>query len=122
MTLGLEGPEHADTLPAESSSSTRPTTASVRGGGKASMCSHEPINVSFREEGDDEEEKPRKRRTLLGKFGDQSDDEEASIASDHPEDKQRFTVAGQLKATILNSWINILILAAPVGSEYSCSN
>lgn len=86
------------------------------------MRSHEPINVSFREEGDDEGKKPRKRRTLLGKFGDQSDDEEASIASDHVEpDKQRFTAAGQLKATILNSWMNILILAAPVGSEYSYS-
>lgn len=28
-------------------------------------------------------------------------------------------MVGQLKATIFNSWINILILAAPVGSEYS---
>lgn len=28
---------------------------------------------------------------------------------------RKFTVASQLRATILNSWINVLIIAAPVG-------
>ncbi|KAJ5144505.1 hypothetical protein N7476_005073 [Penicillium atrosanguineum] len=32
-----------------------------------------------------------------------------------PVDKPKFTVASQLRATILNSWINVLILAAPAG-------
>ncbi|KAI1910343.1 hypothetical protein LOZ12_004680 [Ophidiomyces ophidiicola] len=31
------------------------------------------------------------------------------------EDKQQYTFVGQLKATLLNSWINVLLLAAPAG-------
>ncbi|PGG95717.1 calcium/proton exchanger [Helicocarpus griseus UAMH5409] len=32
-----------------------------------------------------------------------------------PLDKQKFTIVGQLKATLLNSWINVLLVAVPVG-------
>lgn len=105
-----------------------------------SMRSHEPINVSFGDEGKDRalsseqargsrggrssgeagEGKPRKRRNLLGKFTDRPEDydEEAASTLTDPVDstgKRKFTVGGQLKATVFNSWINILILAAPVG-------
>lgn len=154
MTDGLEGIEHADTFPAESSGSStgnypmqqlqRPGTAltaesSGLGTGmdkneqehetpEPSMRSHDPINVSFEDGGKDgaqgEQGRPRKRRTLLGKFGERPDDydeEAASTSTDQAADmpdKQKFTVAGQLKATVFNSWINIFILAAPVGSEY----
>ncbi|TVY88604.1 Vacuolar calcium ion transporter [Lachnellula willkommii] len=47
----------------------------------------------------DEEEKPKKRAWYKGK-----------ILKHKP-----FTVRNQLQATIFNSWINILLLAAPVG-------
>ena len=30
---------------------------------------------------------------------------------------QNFTAGGQLKATLLSSWINVLLIAAPVGSK-----
>ena len=182
MTRGLEGLQHADTFPAESSTAggggggggrgdvtgeenrdayamqpfPRPNTAltaqsSMVGGfgepyrnendsepPEPSMRSHEPINVSFGDDAKDKalteergggvgpegDGKPRKRRTLLGKFSDRPEDydEEAASTSTGPVDsteKQKFTVAGQLKATVFNSWINILILAAPVGSEWS---
>ena len=87
------------------------------------MRSHDPINVSFNDEdleaGDREQTKPRKRRTLLGKADDDDDLEAASNSTEvtTEPDEQKFTVAGQIKATILNSWMNILIIAAPVGSE-----
>ena len=128
MTLGLEGPQHADTF-AESSYSgsvNRPNTASDgidRPEPEPSMRSHDPINVSFNDEdleaGDREQTKPRKRRTLLGKADDDDDLEAASNSTEvtTEPDEQKFTVAGQIKATILNSWMNILIIAAPVGSE-----
>lgn len=170
MTRGLEGLEHADTFPAESSTATtgagagvgvtggnnypmhplqRPNTAltaqsSMGGFGESfknendseapepSMRSHEPINVSFGDDGKDktlsDEQgegggKPRKRRTLLGKFSDRPEDYDEESAASMSTDavdtpvKHKFTVGGQLKATVFNSWINILILAAPVGSE-----
>lgn len=152
MTRGLEGIDHADTFPEQSMSSTgnyplqqlqRPGTALTAESSGVGMSmdkneqeheppepstrSHDPINVSFKDDGkgvvQGEQGKPRKRRTLLGKFGDRPDDydeEAASISTDPADmlDKQQFTAAGQLKATIFNSWMNIFILAAPVGSEY----
>ncbi|KAF9873194.1 sodium calcium [Colletotrichum karsti] len=51
-----------------------------------------------------EEEKPKKKKTGLIK---------------HVEPKAPFTVANQLQRTLLNSWINILILAAPAGIAIS---
>lgn len=143
MTDGLEGPEHSDSFPPESSlsrldqeSHVRPNTASITRAESSgdigeedrpdpSMHSREPINVSFQDEGDIEGGKPRKRRTLLGKWRNHEEDNDDEVASastedgdDKEEDKQKFTLAGQLKATIFNSWMNILILAAPVGSEF----
>lgn len=85
------------------------------------MRSHEPINVS-NQEGQDEipEGKPRKRKTFMSGHGNQSEDgnSQSSVeeAKDMP-DKQKFTAVGQLKATLFNSWINVLLIAAPVGSE-----
>lgn len=50
--------------------------------------------------------------------GNQSEDgnSQSSVeeAKDMP-DKQKFTAVGQLKATLFNSWINVLLIAAPVG-------
>lgn len=144
MTDGLQGPEHSDSFPPESSLSraseghTRPNTASVSRaessggveGPDLSMHSREPINVSFQDEQEerDLEGGPRKRKSLLGKWrnhGEGNGDETASASTadgdpeDKEEDKQKFTLVGQLKATVFNSWMNIFILAAPVGSEFA---
>jgi len=86
--------------------------------------------VSFQDEQDgiDLEVGPRKRRTLLGKWrnhGEENGNETASASTGDvdgeykEEDKQKFTLAGQLKATVFNSWMNIFILAAPVGSGFA---
>ncbi|KAJ5195304.1 uncharacterized protein N7498_008742 [Penicillium cinerascens] len=73
-----------------------------------SMISQEPINVS---RGMEEPAKPRNRHPW--KFGRSSSESEPE--DDKSIDGPKFTVASQLRATILNSWINVLILAAPAG-------
>lgn len=42
--------------------------------------------------------------------------------TDDSKSKKKFTFASQLRATVFNSWINILILAAPVGIALHYTN
>jgi Ca2+:H+ antiporter len=113
MNNGLGGPEYAGTFPPESAGSDQGTPKSPP---EPSMESHDPINVSrgIDESLDSASTKPRMRKGFLGKFG-------HSNEVDELEDKksmsgtQKFTFASQLRATVLNSWINVLLVAAPVG-------
>ncbi|PKX98463.1 putative sodium/calcium transporter [Aspergillus novofumigatus IBT 16806] len=122
MTDGLAGPEHADTFPPESSGTDglHRAESAEKSEPEPSMRSHEPINVSNQEEEQDEipEGKPRKRKTFMSGYGSRSEDGDAPSsvegAKDVP-DKQKFTAVGQLKATLFNSWMNLLLIAAPVG-------
>jgi Ca2+:H+ antiporter len=144
MNNGLSGPEHSDTFPPESAgsdaspSSFQHATAagakdhqhqfsSPEQGPEPSMRSQDPINVSSSRGLDLEGEngvgagagKPRSR--FLGKFRRQKaegDVEEVKDAEDVEADGPNFTIASQLRATILNSWINVLIFAAPAGSRF----
>ncbi|GAB1202849.1 hypothetical protein APSETT445_001472 [Aspergillus pseudonomiae] len=119
MTEGLVGPEHADSFPPESSGTDQVTPD--RAGREPSMHSNEPINISA-QTGLDEDQMggPRKRRTFASGFGDRSlnGDIESNSANDANE-KPKFTAMGQLKATLFNSWVNILLLAAPAGTNDS---
>lgn len=121
MASDLSGPEHADTFPSTSSAGdqfSRPETGD-KSEPVPSTRSFEPINVSSSNEVDRDANKPRKRKTFLGKFVNHAEDDEGSSTSHKPmPDKHKFTTMGQLKATVFNSWMNILILAAPVGSEW----
>ncbi|KAJ5123585.1 hypothetical protein N7448_009682 [Penicillium atrosanguineum] len=101
FTRDIGGPEHAGTFPPESAGSDQYTN-----GPEPSTLSQEPINVSRSAE---ESDKPRKRGFKFGRSETQTepDDEKGEMPT--------FTVASQLRATILNSWINVLILAAPAG-------
>ncbi|KAJ5739945.1 hypothetical protein N7533_012729 [Penicillium manginii] len=146
MNNGLSGPEHSDTFPPESAgsdaspSSFQHATAagakdhqhqfsSPEQGPEPSMRSQDPINVSSSRGLDLEGEngvgagagKPRSR--FLGKFRRQKaegDVEEVKDAEDVEADGPNFTIASQLRATILNSWINVLIFAAPAGIALYC--
>ncbi|KAI9732333.1 MAG: hypothetical protein M1834_001540 [Cirrosporium novae-zelandiae] len=60
---------------------------------------------------------PRKRKS---NSGDNNDEERTEVdlpmSTPAPEgNEHKFTVASQLRATILNSWINVLLIAVPVG-------
>ncbi|GFF66724.1 vacuolar calcium ion transporter [Aspergillus lentulus] len=121
MTEGLAGPEHADTFPPESSGTDglHRAESAEKSEPEPSMRSHEPINVS-NQEGQDEtpEGKPRKRKTFMSGYGSRSEDGDALSSMEEGKDvpdKQKFTAIGQLKATLFNSWINLLLIAAPVG-------
>ncbi len=72
--------------------------------------------------------KPRRRKYLL--FGPRKDSEEVALQKKEAKraknregrskswlkrDKQTFTAVGQFKATILNSYINILLVFVPIG-------
>lgn len=92
------------------------------------MRSQDPINVSSSRELDLEGEsgvgagagKPRSR--FLGKFRRQKTEGDAEEFKDGEDvEGPTFTVASQLRATILNSWINVLIFAAPAGSRFFSS-
>ncbi|KAL4874104.1 hypothetical protein BDV12DRAFT_159065 [Aspergillus spectabilis] len=118
MRDGLGGPIHPDTFP--------PDTATTVGSGarpesmekaeqEPSTSSNEPINLTDRGLPNGESNgKPRKRKGFLG-MGRRSDTEDRAVSEEEPKDRQRFTAVGQFKATVLNSWINILLLAVPAG-------
>ena len=86
-------------------------------GDEPSMHSAAPINVSHRDSGS---YTGARKRTLFGRSSPTEDDgaSQTDQLEDYP-DKQKFTAVGQFKATVLNSWINILMLAAPAGSKSS---
>ncbi|BDD62987.1 hypothetical protein MAP00_007939 [Monascus purpureus] len=115
----LAGPEHGDgsSLSHELSNFHRPPdTAS------SAPSSTAPLHIPTYADDNESDlplNKPRKRRTLLGSVGEESPDHDNKLTPTSSEEsaskKQRFTVMGQLRATIFNSWINVLLVAAPVG-------
>ncbi|KAL4806405.1 Sodium/calcium exchanger protein-domain-containing protein [Aspergillus unguis] len=113
---GLTGPAHSESFPPGTGTTTESGPDSLeKARQQFSSGSDEPINVSA-SRGLElvEEGKPRKRRGFLG-VGGHSDEGSSGTSKDEPRRKHNFTTVGQLKATIFNSWINILLLAAPVG-------
>ncbi|KAL4754486.1 hypothetical protein BDW72DRAFT_127997 [Aspergillus terricola var. indicus] len=115
---GLGGPAHSDSFPPGTGttvgSAARPESME-KAEQEPSMSSGDPINVSTRASPAGESEGiPRKRARFLG-LGEPPSEEGKEVSEDELRDKQKFTPVGQFKATVLNSWINILILAAPVG-------
>lgn len=77
--------------------------------------SEDAINIS--RDIDGEEGGPRRRKTGLSGAPTEGDDAASSVSSGKPV----FTVASQLRATIFNSWINVLFILVPVGSKFNLS-
>lgn len=101
MNHGLEGPAASSSFPAELPPNGQASPTTLRSQTEHSMASHNALtnNSSWK-----------------GKFsrkfssGDGAAEDKKSLS-----EPQNFTLASQLKATILNSWINVLLIAAPVG-------
>lgn len=87
--------ESGDTVIASQSSTAGTTSLKKRQHGK----SDEKTEAAGDEPDDSKEKKPKKQSRFLK----------------HIEPKEPFTVVNQLQRTFLNSWINILLIAAPVG-------
>ncbi|KAJ5674205.1 Vacuolar calcium ion transporter [Penicillium macrosclerotiorum] len=112
--------------PPESAGSDWQTNGSY-GGPEPSNISQDPINadtvttsrggIDFEAEieGNQARQRGPKKSGFLGKFKRQPSEEHGPEDSKPLDEAPRFTVASQIRATVLNSWINILIVAAPVG-------
>ncbi|KAJ5234388.1 uncharacterized protein N7469_003556 [Penicillium citrinum] len=144
MNNGLGGPEYSGTFPPDSAGSefqpndnNTPSpfqnsstfhSPAVTGGAEPepSMRSQDPINVSSSRgldlEGADGDGTGKPRSRFLGKFRRQraqDDLEELKNVGDE-DDVPKFTFASQIRATVFNSWINLLIFAAPAGIALYC--
>ncbi|KAJ6163449.1 hypothetical protein N7497_003428 [Penicillium chrysogenum] len=115
MHDGINVPEYSNTFGPEFAGSDHETNKSPP---EPSMASQDPINVSSVRGVDTEtvgSAQARQRKGgILGKFKHRHGDDEWEDKKSHS-DKQTFTFASQLRATVLNSWINVLLIAAPVG-------
>ncbi|KAJ5160766.1 Vacuolar calcium ion transporter [Penicillium canariense] len=122
----LQGPAYADTFPPESGSYG--PAPSHRSEDPINDINNDTANMSTARGLDLESEiegnvngsgsQPRQRKGFFGKFGRKKTEEEAPASQPDKEklvDGPKFTVASQIRATLLNSWINVLFVAAPVG-------
>lgn len=136
-------PHHANTAPPDSgSSSEAPTSNGTLVGQsdlqpvmeKETLSMDRDASRSIPDKRNDESEhKPRKRLALMNLLG-QSDrtktntsELERSDTTDTSDTKKRrpkISIGSQLKATLLGSWVNILLVCVPIGFalRYSHSN
>lgn len=119
MNDGLSGPEQSGTFPPESAGSDHGTHKSPP---EPSMASQDPINLSTSREPDSEtvgaSQTRQRKGGIFGKFGHRNSDDDDWEDKKSLSGKATFTFASQVRATILNSWINVLLIAAPVGSMF----
>ncbi|KAJ5504536.1 Sodium/calcium exchanger membrane region [Penicillium fimorum] len=112
MNAGISAPEYSNTFPADFAGSDHETHKSPP---EPSMASQDPINVSSVCGVDTESlgsaQTRHRKGGILGKFKHDHDDDEGEDKKPH----QNFTFVSQLRATLLNSWINVLLVTAPVG-------
>ncbi|KAN0069050.1 Sodium/calcium exchanger domain containing protein [Elaphomyces granulatus] len=98
----LGGPAGSSSLPIEASGTDRPNTEDSID----DRSTNKPMNSV-------NDHDLRQRPTRSPK---QTDLKETSGSNDPEQnDRQKYTVAGQLKATVLNSWINLLLIFVPAG-------
>ncbi|KAH0361101.1 Calcium/proton exchanger, partial [Aureobasidium melanogenum] len=137
-------PHHANTAPPESSSSfDSPTSNGPLVGQSDIKPSREQDSLPLDRDNSrsmseknvtEHEHKPRKRLALMNMIGapdrtkdDDRDLERSDTADTNDTNKKRrpkISVASQLKATLLGSWVNVLLVCVPVGFalRYAHSN
>ncbi|KAJ5934432.1 vacuolar calcium ion transporter [Penicillium verhagenii] len=121
---GLAVRNHSNTFPPATASSDHFTAASAERN-EPSIASQKPINVSSEQGSDlDPEEgtgKTRQRKGLFARGSTENDTLKDDSSEDRPK-PPKFTLASQLRATIFNSWINVLFFAAPAGIGLYAAN
>ncbi|KAL8733582.1 MAG: hypothetical protein Q9166_001990 [cf. Caloplaca sp. 2 TL-2023] len=136
----LPGPPHSSSMPAQTMRGPFPSasghvpddpaqTAKSQDSGTATsntvIPEDEPIILPA--ESEEEGEGPRKRKFggILGRFHKKKGEDDAlerTTTGQSKPPKQKFTFVGQLKATLFNSPINVLLLMVPVGIGVHFSN
>ncbi|QSS58691.1 vacuolar H+/Ca2+ exchanger [Histoplasma capsulatum] len=104
-------PYHTDTNPPASSQSVGNVIEMTPAGSTTSAA---PLTTT---NGEQSHEVPEKSASTKRRFFRNGGNTELAPLEpeDSGKDKQKFTAVGQLKATVLNSWINVLLLMVPVG-------
>ncbi|EEH06700.1 vacuolar H+/Ca2+ exchanger [Histoplasma capsulatum G186AR] len=104
-------PYHTDTNPPASSQSVGNVIEMTPAGSTTSAA---PLTTT---NGEQPHEVPEKSASTKRRFFRNGGNTELAPLEpeDSGKDKQKFTAVGQLKATVLNSWINVLLLMVPVG-------
>ncbi|ODH49805.1 calcium/proton exchanger [Paracoccidioides brasiliensis] len=110
MVNEISLPIHANTMPFVPG---QQVTGCIETALVGSITSASPSTTPQKDQQQDVPKKgaPRKRRFFeIGRKEPSADEPE-----DTGKDKQVFTTVGQLKATLFNSWINVLLIMVPVG-------
>lgn len=119
----IPGQRRADTMPPLSADADNaPRTSNIAGNSnlKENSQSSEAVSGSTVVPRGEPATKGKPRNRFRRMFKSKNKDngntkaDETSV-SDSLKDKEQFTFMGQLKATLFNSWINILFLMVPVG-------
>lgn len=101
LSAGGAGPSTLEEAPGEEQTK-EPSQDSGTGTSQTVVAAEEP--KSF-----------RRRFPSFGHKGKDNTGEEETTTPEPKKPKQKFTAMGQVRATLLNSYINILLLAVPVG-------
>lgn len=111
-------PRHANTNPPTTSRQSVGDVIEMTPAG--SVTSAAPLTTSKEEQPHEATEKgaPTKRRFFKSGGNHTLAGSSTQETGDSGKDKQAFTAVGQLKATLLNSWINVLLVMVPVGSRF----
>ncbi|KKZ60120.1 Ca2+:H+ antiporter [[Emmonsia] crescens] len=108
-------PRHANTNPPTTSRQSVGDVIEMTPAG--SVTSAAPLTTSKEEQPHEATEKGARAKRRFFKSGGNLTLAGSSTqeTEDSRKDKQKFTAVGQLKATLLNSWINVLLVMVPVG-------
>ncbi|OJD16291.1 calcium/proton exchanger [Emergomyces pasteurianus Ep9510] len=109
----FSAPRHSNTHPLVSNGTVGDGIEMTAGSGTSAA----PLTASKEEQPHEVSEKSASTKRRFFKSG--GSHALVGLSSQDPEDsgkdKQTFTAVGQLKATLLNSWINVLLVMVPVG-------
>ncbi len=136
----LQQPKHADTMPSSSQPSSGKSPVEGSPSVKDFSRDHEKSEdsgttesstvVASEAKSEDKERKPRRRFTkkfpFVSKPQTEEDGEEVKKKRTRTgiwrKETQTFTVASQLRATLFNSWINVLLVFVPIGIAVNFAN
>lgn len=136
----LQQPKHADTMPSSSQPSSGKSPVEGESSIKDFSQDHEKSQDSGTTESstvvdsevkpEEKEGKPRRRLTSKFPFGKKHKTEEDGEKAEKTrtrsglfaKETQNFTAKSQLRATLFNSWINVLLVFVPIGIAVNFAN
>lgn len=110
------GPHHANTMPSSAGNGGPSTTKDLPVEEEPKELSQDSgAGTSQTAVADDEKSSLKRRFPFLSRKHKDGDELGRTTTTESKKPKQKFTAMGQLRATLLNSYINLLLLAVPAG-------